>query len=176
MEVLFVFLGATAVAFVLIWIRRRSVNRSWPPALRVGLSAMFLMTGITHFVLLREDLVAMVPPFLPAPELLVTLTGVLELAGAVGLLLKPAAAWAAGGLTALMVAMFPANVYAALSDLTVNGETATPLVPRTLMQLLYIAAALAVVLTYRHVAWSRSTRDHASGLEPAGPPPAGGSR
>src|SRR5690625_8020567 len=88
MEVLFVFLGATGLAFALIWIRRRRVYRSWPSALRVGLSAMFFMTGITHFVLLREDLVAMVPPFLPAPELLVTLTGVLELAGAVGLLLK----------------------------------------------------------------------------------------
>ncbi|HLS26240.1 MAG TPA: DoxX family membrane protein [Beutenbergiaceae bacterium] len=174
MEVLFVFLGATGLAFALIWIRRRRVYRSWPSALRVGLSAMFFMTGITHFVLLREDLVAMVPPFLPAPELLVTLTGVLELAGAVGLLLKRAAVWAAGGLATLMVTMFPANVYAALSGLTMNGEAATPLVPRTLMQLLYIAAAVAVVLAYRRVAWPRSNGD--LGLRTAGHPPAGGSR
>jgi uncharacterized membrane protein len=41
-------------------------------ALRGGLAAMFAMTGTTHFVVLREDLVAMVPPALPSPELLVT--------------------------------------------------------------------------------------------------------
>jgi hypothetical protein len=46
---------------------------------------MFVLTGVAHFVGKRAELVAMVPPFLPAPELLVTVTGVLELTGAVGL-------------------------------------------------------------------------------------------
>jgi uncharacterized membrane protein len=57
----------------------------------------------------------MVPPFLPAPELLVTVTGVLELAGAAGLVWSRTAPWAAGGLSALLVAMFPANVYKPLT-------------------------------------------------------------
>jgi uncharacterized membrane protein YphA (DoxX/SURF4 family) len=60
----------------------------WLPALRVGLALMFLLTGLAHFGLgRRADLVAVVPPRLPRPELLVTLTGVPELAGATGLLL-----------------------------------------------------------------------------------------
>lgn len=113
--------------------------RPWPVALRGGLAAMFTLTGVVHFVGMRQELVAMVPPALPAPELLVTITGVLELAGAVGLLLPLLAPWAAGGLTVLLVAMFPANVHAALEG------TGTPLLPRTAMQVLFIAATLAVV-------------------------------
>ena len=81
----------------------------------------------------------MVPPALPAPGLLVTVTGVLELAGAAGLLIHRTAPWAAGGLAALLVVMFPANIHAALEG------TGTPLFPRTLMQAVFLAATLAVV-------------------------------
>ncbi len=62
----------------------------WPSAIAVGLAAMFVVTGIAHFVNpLRRDLIAIVPPRLPAPGLLVTVTGVLELLGAAGLLYPP---------------------------------------------------------------------------------------
>ncbi len=60
----------------------------WTAAIAVGLAAMFVLTGIAHFAPpLRRDLIAIVPPRLPAPGLLVTVTGVLELLGAAGLLL-----------------------------------------------------------------------------------------
>ena len=80
-----------------------------------GLAAMFVLTGVAHFVGKRAELVGMVPPFLPAPELLVTVTGVLELAGAAGLVWSRTAPWVAGSLSALLVAMFPANVYKPLT-------------------------------------------------------------
>ena len=85
----------------------------------------------------------MVPPALPNPGLLVTITGLLELAGAVGLLRPRTAPWAAGGLTALLVGLFPANVYAALNGITTSPEDA--LVPSTLMQLVFLAATVAVL-------------------------------
>jgi hypothetical protein len=66
----------------------------------------------------------MVPPALPEPALLVTITGVLELAGAAGLLSRRTAPWAAAGLSALLVAMFPANVCAAVEGLTLCGDPA----------------------------------------------------
>ena len=116
--------------------------RSWPNALRGGLAAMFVVTGASHFVGMREDLISMIPPALPEPGLLVTITGVLELAGAIGLLWRRTAPWAAGGLTALLVAMFPANVYAALEGLTLAGAPAMPLLPRTLLQAVFLAATL----------------------------------
>jgi uncharacterized membrane protein len=120
--------------------------RSWYTSLRGGLAAMFTLTGTAHFNETRGDLVAMVPPALPYPELLVTVTGLLELLAAAGLLYRRTAPWAAGGLTLLLVAMFPANVHAALAGLMVNGEPATALLPRTLMQLVFVAATAAVAL------------------------------
>ncbi|MGG3623207.1 hypothetical protein ABES25_06540 [Bacillus gobiensis] len=50
---------------------------------------MFVLTGVIHFVGMREELISMVPPTLPNPGLIVTITGLLELAGAVGLMLRP---------------------------------------------------------------------------------------
>jgi len=94
---------------------------SWPSAVAVGLALMFLVTVTAHFVNpLRRDLIAIVPPRLPLSGpvarhvrgLLVTITGVLELLGAAGLLYAPTRAAAAATLGVLMVAMFPANVYA----------------------------------------------------------------
>lgn len=86
---------------------------------------MFVVTGAAHFAPpLRRDLIAIVPPTLPAPGLLVSVTGVLELAGAVGLLMPATRGVAAVGLVLLMLAMFPANIYAAriLSSAQVDDD------------------------------------------------------
>jgi uncharacterized membrane protein len=120
--------------------------RAWPVALRGGLATMFVLTGMAHFIGMRAELISMVPPAMPNPGLLVTITGLLELAGAVGLLLPRTAPWAAGGLTALLVGLFPANVYAALNGITTSPEDA--LAPRTLMQLVFLAATVAVLASY----------------------------
>ncbi|MEU4478558.1 DoxX family membrane protein [Micromonospora sp. NPDC023966] len=117
----------------------------WHPALRVGLALMFLLTASAHFLSRRADLIAMVPPRLPRPGLLVTLTGVLELLGALGLLLPATARPAAAGLALLMLAMFPANVSAARRELTLAGRPVTPIGARTALQVVFVAAALAVV-------------------------------
>jgi uncharacterized membrane protein len=122
--------------------------RTWPVALRSGLAAMFGFTGAAHFDAfgMRDELVAMVPPALPAPELLVTVTGVLELAGALGLLAARTAPWAAAGLSGLLVAMFPANIYKALEDPTLRASQ--ELAPRTALQLVFLAATSAVLWHY----------------------------
>jgi uncharacterized membrane protein len=116
----------------------------WPAAVAAGLSAMFAVTGVAHFAPpLRSGLIAIVPPKLPAPALLVTVTGVLELLGAIGLLIPQTRVAAAVCLAVLMVAMFPANVYAAGAKRSEHAPD-TPLVPRTLMQALFLAGAVLV--------------------------------
>ncbi|WP_255171194.1 DoxX family protein [Natrononativus amylolyticus] len=112
--------------------------RSWKTASRYALAAMFVFTSISHFTSTRTDLVQMVPDVLPAPELLVTVTGVLELLGAIGLLWPRTARYAGIGLTALLVAMFPANVFAAQESLVIAGTEATPLWFRFLVQIAFI--------------------------------------
>ncbi len=106
---------------------------------------MFVLTGTSHFGSMRDDFISMVPPALPEPGLLVTLSGLLELTCAAGLLLPQTVLWASGGLSALLLAMFPANIYAATQDLMVGDTEAMPLIPRTLIQVVYLSATLAVL-------------------------------
>ncbi len=143
MEPLIALVGVTALLLVLGIAGVRPL-RSWPLALRGGIAAMFLLTGVSHFVGMREEMIAMVPPALPAPALLVTVTGVLELAGAAGVLWARTSPWAAAGLSALLVVMFPANVYAITAG-TVTGMTES-LPVRTAMQAVFLAATLAVLV------------------------------
>ena len=101
--------------------------------------------GVSHFhPRTRPDLIRMVPASLPVPALLVTATGVLELLGAIGLLMPQAKQAAAYGLMALLLAMFPANVHAARQGLTIAGRRATPLLWRLPLQLFWIVALWCV--------------------------------
>ncbi|MEO3763779.1 hypothetical protein [Streptomyces sp. B8F3] len=74
--------------------------------------------------------------------MLVTLTGILEAAGAVGVLVPATVPLAAGCLIALMVVMFPANVSAARRH-TAQGD---PIGRRTVLQVVFIAAAALIIL------------------------------
>ena len=134
-------LGALGVGYV----------QTWPDALAVGLAAMFLLTASAHFLQPRRDgLIAIVPTRLPQPGLIITATGILEILGAVGLLIPGTAApgirtAAAVCLAALMIAMFPANVRAATGQRH-PAAPHTPLVPRTLLQIVFIASAVFVAV------------------------------
>jgi uncharacterized membrane protein len=127
------------------WVGKGYVN-SWTAAIAVGLAAMFMLTGFAHFApALRRDLIAIVPSRLPAPGYLVTVTGVLELLGAVGLLVPITRVAAAMCLLVLMLAMYPANVYASRMSNPPKSMT-TRLPVRTAMEAVFLAAAVAVAV------------------------------
>jgi uncharacterized membrane protein len=118
----------------------------WVKAIAIGLAAMFVLTGVAHFVpALRGSLIAIVPPSLPAPGLLVSITGALEFLGAVGLLIPATRVAAAVCLLLLMLAMFPANVYAARMPNPPESMT-TQLPLRTAEEIVYLAAAVMVAI------------------------------
>ncbi|WP_228010963.1 DoxX family protein [Nonomuraea phyllanthi] len=143
----FIALTGGFVVLRLIGLAGIDVLDAWQPALRGALALMFVFTGVPHFLpSWRRDFVAMIPPAIPHPALLVTLTGVLELAGAAGLLHATVAPYAAVGLALLMIAMFPANVSATRRGLTLAGKPVTPLPARTALQVLFVAAAIAAAV------------------------------
>jgi uncharacterized membrane protein len=120
---------------------------SWPRAVAVGLAVMFVMTGAAHFAPgMRRDMIAIVPPALPRPALLVTVTGVLELLGAAGLLYPPTRVAAAVCLFVLMLVMFPANVRAARLPDPPKSMTSR-LGVRSAEEAVYLAAAMVVAVT-----------------------------
>ncbi len=75
-------------------------------------AVLFTAAGAMHFVV--PDLYArVVPPYLPAPKALVYVSGAAEIAGGLGMLWRPTRRAATWGLIALLIAVFPANVYMA---------------------------------------------------------------
>jgi uncharacterized membrane protein len=116
----------------------------WWTSLRLALAGMFLLTASAHWGKRRPDLIGMVPASFPRPDLLVTTTGVMEILGAIGLMLPRAAPYAALGLAVMLVAVFPANIRAAREHLTIAGRPVEPLLRRTILQIVFLAATLAV--------------------------------
>ena len=81
----------------------------------LALSAAFVGVGVLHFA--RPGFFrAIVPPGLPAPGALVAASGAAEVIGGLGVLPKRTRRLAGWGLVALLVAVFPANLYMALDD------------------------------------------------------------
>src|SRR5215207_3743074 len=110
----------------------------WRDAGRGALVIMFLFTGIFHFTSMKYDFAAMIPAPLPNGLWVIYLTGVLEIAGAIGLLIPQTRKLAGVRLAVYLVAVFPANVYAALNEVPIRGEAPAPLWVRGPMQLLYV--------------------------------------
>lgn len=113
--------------------------RGWAASTRVGLAVMLFFTAAAHFNGMRPDMIAMVPPSVPNPELMVTFTGVCEILGAIGLLVPRTSRLAAIALILFMLAVLPANIHAAQAGVTLRGAPATPMIPRIALQALFIA-------------------------------------
>jgi uncharacterized membrane protein len=112
--------------------------RNWQASTRVGLAVMLCFTAAAHFNSMRADLIRMVPPEVPNPELMVTLTGICEVLGGIGLLVPRTRPAAAALLIVFLIAVLPANIHAAREGLTIGGAAATPLWPRVALQLLFV--------------------------------------
>lgn len=80
---------------------------------RYALAGLFVLAGTWHFVHPTTYL-AIMPPPLPQPLALVYASGLFELLGGLGLLRQRTRQLAGWGLLALLVAVFPANIYAVL--------------------------------------------------------------
>lgn len=83
---------------------------------RVGIwlvGLFFIGAGAYHFARPAPYL-AMMPPWLPRPGLLVAVSGLAEIAGGIGMLIGRFRRMAAWGLIALLVAVFPANLHVAV--------------------------------------------------------------
>ncbi|MBW4041151.1 MAG: hypothetical protein HIU86_03355 [Acidobacteria bacterium] len=119
--------------------------------IRALVAAGFAGMGATHFVpSVAKGMSAMIPPAIRRrspvqAKTLVRITGVCELAGAAGLLMRPTRPIAAAALIVFLAAVFPANAYAA-RDPERFGPVAVPLVPRAAAQVV-LAALVAVAGT-----------------------------
>jgi Predicted membrane protein len=87
---------------------------------RIATGLTFIFIGATHFLAPGKYL-EMMPPFIPAPVLMIYISGFFEILGGAGLLLSRTKRAAAFGLVALLLAVFPANIYVALANVQLGG-------------------------------------------------------
>ena len=86
----------------------------------------YAFAGYNHLIN-PEFYLAIIPPGLPDPEWLNLLSGLAEIVLAVFLLAEPRVrALAAWGVIALLIAVFPANVYAAVENVGLEGPGTGP--------------------------------------------------
>ena len=92
---------------------------------RFFLALLFIVASSLHFITDVE--LKIIPPFLPLRREALYITGIFEFVGGIGLLIprfQRAAAW---GLAALLVAIFPANMYHAIKKIQLGGILNSPL-------------------------------------------------
>jgi uncharacterized membrane protein len=91
-------------------------------AVRLLLTALFLLAGTVH-LRAPELFMPVMPPWIPFHRACILISGVCEILGGVGLLVpfrsvQLVSGW---GLTLLLVAVFPANIYMAAAHIKVHG-------------------------------------------------------
>jgi uncharacterized membrane protein len=79
----------------------------------LGLAAAFYVTAGTLHFMGPDAYLTIMPPYIPAHLAMVYLSGAAEIAGGIGLLIPALRHYAVYGLIALLIAVFPANVYMA---------------------------------------------------------------
>ncbi|ATC64366.1 DoxX family protein [Nibricoccus aquaticus] len=110
------------------------------PVVRWLLALFFVIAGANHFRT-PEIYLGMMPPWLPAPDLMNTISGAAEIFGGIGLLIAATRRAAGWGLIALLIAVFPANLHVALQG-HMPGTDFSPLTLwlRLPFQAIFIAA------------------------------------
>lgn len=104
--------------------------------------AVFFFAGVSHFTRLKHEFVKMIPPFFPAKMFLVYATGVIEIAGAVLLAIPQYRLLTSIFLVLFLIAVFPANYYAAQNNISFRGTKALSAASRGSVQVLFILALL----------------------------------
>lgn len=84
------------------------------------LALAYLVAGFFHLHA-PGGFIAITPPWVPRPALVVALTGLAELAGAVGLMIVPLRKAAGIGLALYALCVWPANINHAINDIAIGG-------------------------------------------------------
>ena len=118
----------------------------WKKLVLFGLSAFFIYFGVDHFI--NPDFyLSIMPPSFPLHEEAVYISGFFEIVGGIGVLIPRFRKIAGWGLVALLIAVYPANIYMAISP------EAFPDIP---IEILYFRLVLQFLFFYWAYSVTRS--------------------
>lgn len=110
---------------------------------RIALAILFLTAGVGHFTH-TSGFERIVPPYLPGPRILVYVSGIFEVLGGLGILVPATQKLAGWGLVALLVAVFPANVYMATAGIKIGNFPSEPWMAWARLPLQAVLIALVI--------------------------------
>ncbi len=93
---------------------------------RLSLAAFFLFTGASHFFM-PEEMASMLPAAIPMRIVIIYVTGVLEILGAIGLLIPGLARLASLALILFLIGVLPANIYSAMNYVDFGAHADGPI-------------------------------------------------
>lgn len=143
MKPLIILLGAFGIALLVTKIR--CGHFEFTLSGRVAMSVMLVFTAVAHFAF-TKGMTMMLPDFIPYKTGTVYLTGIIEIAAAIGLFIPGLRVITAWLLIAFFILILPANIYAAVKHIdyqkgTPDGNGLTYLWFRVPLQILFVVWA-----------------------------------
>jgi uncharacterized membrane protein len=92
----------------------------------VGAAVFYCVAGALHFIK-PEPYLRIMPPYIPWHLAMVRVSGIFEILGGLGLLITETRRAAAWGLVALLIAVFPANIYMATHPIEAGASSIAPI-------------------------------------------------
>lgn len=124
MELLYILFGAFLISLLIIKLAKGVLDFSLSG--RIAMSVMLLFTASGHF-LFPQGMAMMIPDFIPYKLFMVYLTGVIEIAAAIGLIPDRFSKITAVLLIIFFIAILPANIHAALNNIDLRtGDSSGP--------------------------------------------------
>ena len=115
----------------------------WKKLVLVGLSFFFISAGIDHFINPNFYL-SIMPPAFPLHAEAVGISGFFEILGGIGVLIPSLRKMAGWGLFALLICVYPANIYMAVSPESFPDIPVSVLYVRLIFQFLFLYWAYSV--------------------------------
>ena len=140
MKPLIVLISVFAISLITIKLTRG--NFEFALSGRIAMSVMLVFTAIAHFAF-TKGMSMMLPDFIPYKTEVVYLTGIIEIAAAIGLFIPNFRIVTAWLLIAFFILILPANIYSAIRHIdyqkgTFDGNGLTYLWFRIPLQILFI--------------------------------------
>jgi len=133
------------LTFIIGYFASRLLDNEADPASAgcIAMAVMLVFTSIAHFKFLK-GMTMMVPSFIPFKKEMVIITGLIEIAAAVGLCILSMRQVTSILLIIFFIGMLPANINAAVKHVdyekgTLNGKSVTYLWFRVPLQIFFIA-------------------------------------
>ncbi len=115
----------------------------WKKLVLIGLAAFFINAGVLHFVNL-DFYLSIMPPAFPLHTEAIYISGFFEVLGGVCVLIPRLRKIAGWGLVALLVAVYPANIYMAITPEAFPDIPVAALYVRLAFQFLFFYWAFSV--------------------------------